>query len=99
MPWFMVDGESIYNKLREPVFHLVVFMDGKTEIPSLPDDLMAAWQGKIDSTVISLTPEIGKLFGTDKAFFLILRPDNYIGIISDNFSPDRVRSYLSNFIK
>src|SRR5688572_32528366 len=32
MPWFEIDGRSIYDSLREPVFHLVVFTDGKTEI-------------------------------------------------------------------
>lgn len=99
MPWFFVDGESVYERLRQPGFHLLVFTDGRTDIPPLPADLMAAWDGKIDSTVISLTPEISKIFGTDKAFYLILRPDNYIGIISDNFSGDAVREYLAKFTK
>lgn len=97
MPWFLVEGASVYNRLRQPVFHLVVFMDGKTEIPPLPDDIVTARQGKIDSTVITLTPDISKLFGTDRAFCLILRPDNYIGIISDNFTSDSVSNYLAKF--
>ena len=99
MPWFEINGASIYDRLRDPVFHLIVFADGKTEIPPLPEDLMQAWHGKIDSTVISLTPEMSKIFGADSAFYLILRPDNYIGMISDNFSSNTVSNYLSKFAK
>lgn len=95
MPYFEVEGESIYDRLREPVFHLVVFFDGKTDIPPLPNDLMKEWEGQIDSTVISLYPEIVDIFGTKESFFLILRPDNYIGLISNDFSPEVVPGYLN----
>lgn len=95
MPWFEVEGASIYDRLREPIFHLVVFFDGKTEIPPLPDDLMQEWDGLIDSTVISLYPNIADIFGAKNSFFVILRPDNYIGLISGEFSTDVVRNYLN----
>ena len=95
MPWFEVDGASIYDRLREPVFHLIVFFDGKTEIPPLPRDLMQEWDGLIDSAVISLYPNISEIFGIKQSFFVILRPDNYIGLISDKFLPDIVRNYLN----
>jgi 2-polyprenyl-6-methoxyphenol hydroxylase-like FAD-dependent oxidoreductase len=98
MPWFRVNGESIYDRLHEPVFHLVLFLDGKSEIPPLPPDLMKSWQGQIDTTVLDITSDISKIFGTTSSFFLILRPDNYIGFISDEFSPELVGKYLSNFI-
>src|SRR5258706_15842440 len=94
MPWFEVEGASIYDRLREPLFHLLIFFDGKTEIPPLPADLMQEWKGLIDSTVISLYPEIAEVFGTKKSFFVILRPDNYIGLISVDFSKELVRKYL-----
>ena len=95
MPWFEVEGASIYDRLREPKFHLIVFFDGKIEIPPLPDDLMKEWEGQIDSTVISLYPEIVEIFDMKESFFVILRPDNYIGLISDDFSPELVRKYLN----
>jgi 2-polyprenyl-6-methoxyphenol hydroxylase-like FAD-dependent oxidoreductase len=95
MPWFEVDGASIYDRLREPKFHLVVLYDGKTEIPPLAGDLMQEWDGLIDSTVISLYPNIAEIFGTTTSFYLILRPDNYIGLISEDFSPEEVRKYLN----
>ena len=95
MPWFEVEGASIYDRLREPKFHLIVFYDGKTEIPPLPDDLMREWDEQFDSTVISLYPNIAEIFGTTESFYVILRPDNYIGLISNDFSPNEVRKYLA----
>ncbi len=56
MPWFEVEGASIYDRLREPRFHFVGFFDGKTEIPPLPDDLDEKWKGQIDSTVYIALP-------------------------------------------
>ncbi len=99
MPWFEVESASIYDRLREPVFHLVVFYDGAAEIPPLADDLMKEWEGHIDSTVISLYPNISEIFGTKGSFFVILRPDNYIGLISDDFSPETVRNYLNRITR
>lgn len=95
MPYFEVEGASIYDRLREPVFHLIVFFDGKKEIPPLPDDPMQEWTGVIDSSVISLYPNVTEIFGVSESFFILLRPDNYIGLISNKFSPDLVRKYLN----
>ena len=95
MPWLLIDGKSIYDDLRAPLFHLVVFHDGQTEIPPLPTDLLTAWGGRIDSHFYSLFPHVAETFGTTQSFFLVLRPDNYIGLISNDFSPDEVRKYLN----
>ena len=97
MPWFEIGGRSIYDSLHKPVFHLLVFSDGKTEIPPLPDDLMKQWHGSIDSHVFSIDEKISSIFGSIRSFFLILRPDNYIGLISDEFAPEAVRGYLEKF--
>ena len=34
MPYFTIDGVSIYEKLKSPMFHLLTFSDGQTEIIS-----------------------------------------------------------------
>jgi len=58
---------------------------------------MSEWQGKIDSHFFDLSSRVAEKFGTSTSFFLILRPDNYIGMISDDFSPAAVETYLSRF--
>jgi hypothetical protein len=95
MPWFEVEGASIYDRLRDSKFHLIVFFDGKTEVPPLPDELLKEWEEVIDSTVISFYPNVAEIFGTTESFYMILRPDNYIGLISNDFAPDEVRKYLN----
>ncbi|HEV7700028.1 MAG TPA: FAD-dependent monooxygenase [Pyrinomonadaceae bacterium] len=95
MPWLTVDGHSIYDDLREPLFHLVIFHGGRSETDPQPDSLLKEWEGKLDSHSYSLFPHVAKAFGCDKSFFLILRPDNYIGMISDDLSTERVREYLT----
>lgn len=94
MPWFEIEGKSIYDDLREPLFHLVIFHDGKGDIPPLPNDLLTEWHGKIDSHFYALYPHIAEIFGKSRSFFMILRPDNHIGLISDNFSHEIISNYL-----
>jgi len=97
MPWFLVAGRSIYDELHAPTFHLLVFSDGTSEIPPLSDDLMAKWKGRIDSHFYTLDEEVKNAFGCGHSFFVILRPDNYIGLISYDFSPNLVETYLAKF--
>jgi 2-polyprenyl-6-methoxyphenol hydroxylase-like FAD-dependent oxidoreductase len=98
MPWFEIDGASVYDRLHEPMFHLIVFHDGISDVSPLPQDLMDEWKGRIDSTVIPLYPAIAEKFGARESFFVILRPDNYIGMISADFSPEAVEGYLGKFV-
>jgi len=97
MPWFEIDGASIYDSLHEPGFHLLLFLDGKTDVPPLPSNLMQRWTGLIDTHIFSTTETVAKAFGTNKPFFVLLRPDNYIGLIADEFSPDLIVKYLNQF--
>ncbi|MEQ1765092.1 MAG: FAD-dependent monooxygenase [Pyrinomonadaceae bacterium] len=97
MPWFEVDGQNIYDDLRSPTFHLVIFWDGKIEIPPLADDLLQKWSGRIDSHFYPLDEAVKNAFGCSHSFFVILRPDNYIGLISDDLSPNLVETYLAKF--
>lgn len=97
MPWFEVDGVSVYDSLHSPLFHLLIFDDGETEMPQLPMELMRQWDGLIDIHCFRLDDKMSKIFGTHSAFFIILRPDNYIGLISEDLSPGLIRSYLARF--
>ncbi len=97
MSWFEIGGRSIYDDLHAPMFQLVIFSDGKTEIPTLKDELLQKWKGRIDSHFYSLSKRSIEAFGCDRSFFTILRPDNYIGLLSDDLSPERVAEYLKKF--
>ncbi|MFM9904566.1 MAG: FAD-dependent monooxygenase [Pyrinomonadaceae bacterium] len=95
MPWVQVDGHSIYDGLKTPQFHLLYFHDGKGG-PGVMDNLIPDnWKERIDAQTFSLYPEIAEKFGSDGSFVVILRPDNYIGMISDDTSAENIQSYLN----
>lgn len=97
MPWFEIEGASIYDRLHDPGFHLLLFLNDQVEVPPLPDDLMQRWMEMIDTHVFSMNETISQAFGTTKPFFVLLRPDNYIGLISTEFSPELIVKYLDRF--
>lgn len=94
MPYFTVDGASIYDRLRDPKFHLIVFSDGKTELPDFSRSLSAGYPNLIDFHTIPLYPNIAETFGAKQSFMLILRPDNYIGLETTEVSVENAAGYL-----
>ena len=97
MPWFEIGGRSIYDYLRDPMFHLVVFSEGSADPIALRGSLTEKWRGRIDSHFFESSRDIYDRFGIDRPFFVIIRPDNYIGMISDDLSPDAIETYLKRF--
>ena len=92
MPYLLVDGKSVYDALRDPKFHLVSFSDG------LAEDGAAEIDGDFNPLLtrhhLPLYPHIAEAFGTTESFNVLLRPDNYIGLISKGDSLEPVEKYL-----
>ena len=85
MPYFLADGASIYDKLRDPKFHLLVFSDGEHGY----EDLKLEFENQYgDFNVVPLYPRVVKIFGTNRPFKVLLRPDNYIAFIGRDLSLD-----------
>ncbi len=94
MPYFEVENASIYDRLREPKFHLITFFDSDNKplspAKTLPNDLA-------DFHEIPLYPNIAEIFGAKQTFSVLLRPDNYIGLITEDVSGADLKTYLSRF--
>jgi 2-polyprenyl-6-methoxyphenol hydroxylase-like FAD-dependent oxidoreductase len=88
MPYFLVDGESVYDDLRAPRFHLITFFDGR-DLGELEE-----YAHLFDHHVMPLSPEALEAFGAAKPFQVLLRPDNYIGLISADTSSGPVTDYF-----
>lgn len=86
MPYFLVDGASVYDKLRQPKFHLLVFADRDDKYESSKSELESEYGDFIDFDVIAIDSRIVELFGTNQPFVVLLRPDNYIGFLSSNIT-------------
>jgi 2-polyprenyl-6-methoxyphenol hydroxylase-like FAD-dependent oxidoreductase len=91
MPYFEIEGASIYEKLKNPKFHLLTFFDGanKPQI-TIENDF-------VDAHEFPLYPNVAEIFGATQTFSVLLRPDNYIGLITSENAADEVRNYLNRF--
>lgn len=98
MPYFLIDGQSVYDRLHEPKFHLLVFSEAESDYTALLNEVESAYPRLIDYHHVSLQPRVEEIFGTSRPFMLLLRPDNYIGFISAEISSKRLREYLNNIV-
>jgi FAD binding domain len=94
MPYFLVDGQSIYDRLHTPKFHLLLFAGNEHWVGDLRQELEQEAIGAIELKVIPLNPQILEIFGTSLPFQLLLRPDNYIGFISKSASLTDLKTYI-----
>lgn len=89
MPFFRV-GRSIYDQLRAPKFHLLAFGGNGTHKTA------KNLKELVDTHTLPLTDEIMTHFGAYSPFAVLLRPDNYIGLISSEILDETLRDYFEN---
>jgi hypothetical protein len=89
MPWFEIEGVSIYKSLCTPSFHLLAFGESQDKIPG---------SEFLEIHSLPLTTEVKEYFGTDEPFVVLLRPDNYIGLIVPSDKIEIVSDYLNHLV-
>ena len=89
MPYFEIDGASIYERLKEPKFHLLTFFDGENKTAN------PAGNDFTDFSEMPLYPNVAEIFGATRTFSILVRPDNYIGLITDDLTGEDAAAYLS----
>jgi 2-polyprenyl-6-methoxyphenol hydroxylase-like FAD-dependent oxidoreductase len=92
VPYFLVNGESIFEKLKAPKFHLLLFGNGECdEFPNLGE--------LVDCHQISIDARISEIFGSENDFGLLLRPDNHIAFIASDMTAEKVADYFTRFVE
>jgi hypothetical protein len=99
MPYFTIDGASVYDRLREPKFHLLTFFDGQNEPPNPTAEFQNKYTDLFDFHQSPLYPNVAEIFGASETFSVLLRPDNYIGTISAGASFEAIENYLNRILK
>jgi 2-polyprenyl-6-methoxyphenol hydroxylase-like FAD-dependent oxidoreductase len=99
MPYFMIEEKGIYDWLHAPKFHLLTFSNGLEtgELTSSP--IQSEFAGVVDHLVFPLSPRVTEIFGSNKPFSVLLRPDNYIAFISSGDVLPELRAYFTNVIR
>jgi 2-polyprenyl-6-methoxyphenol hydroxylase-like FAD-dependent oxidoreductase len=98
MPYFRVDGENVYDQLRSPKFHLILFTDGQQRYEHLNQEIEFDYGDYIDFHTIPLYPKVVDLFGSHQSFMVLLRPDHYIAFISPTVSLNETKTYFDKVI-
>ena len=98
MPYFQVDGRNIFDRLQRPKFHFLVFARQPNGFHELKDELASQYPELLDFSAFANSPEVGEVFGTNKDFSVVLRPDNHVGTISSDNSSSHVEEYLIKLI-
>jgi hypothetical protein len=98
LPYFLDEGHSIYDRLHAPKFHLVSFID-PAHSDQMLTELVANRQDVIEQISIPLTREVEEKFGAKKPFNVLLRPDNYIALITSDTSPAAIESYFQKILR
>jgi 2-polyprenyl-6-methoxyphenol hydroxylase-like FAD-dependent oxidoreductase len=92
LPYFEVNGKSIFDEFKEPKFHVVRF--SKSGIKEGCDDFIQNFGHLADCHVVQITERVDEIFERQDDFSVFLRPDNHIAFISSEITPDTVREYL-----
>ena len=95
MPYFHVDGKSIYDNLREPKFHLLTFTSHESDYQREWSEIEGSCAPLLDHHVLPLGQSVIEAFGVSKPFIVLLRPDNHIGLISAEPRSSQVVAYLN----
>lgn len=92
LPYFLVNGQSIFDKLAEPKFHLLVFSNG--EHNALCEQFVREFGDVAACQVVPLDARVREIFEKENDFIVFLRPDNHIAFISSEISLNGAREYL-----
>jgi hypothetical protein len=98
MPYFLVDGSNVYDKLCDPKFHLIIFSNEDHNYRDLQLELHKECNTLIDFNIIPLYPRVIEIFGTNQSFKVLLRPDNYIGLLSTDLSLNDIKAYFNQLL-
>ncbi|MEO7151862.1 MAG: FAD-dependent monooxygenase [Burkholderiaceae bacterium] len=98
MPYFALDGGSVYDRLREPRFQLLTFSDAVADGVRL-HALAAEFAGGLSVQALPLDTTVRRSFGSQRPFCALLRPDNHLALLSHDTSGEPARAYLADLAR
>jgi 2-polyprenyl-6-methoxyphenol hydroxylase-like FAD-dependent oxidoreductase len=92
LPYFIVDGKSVFEKLKEPKFHLLLFSNQARD--GVCEEFKQRLGDLVDCHVVPISERVREIFEKEDEFSVFLRPDNHIAFMSPEMSPRMVAEYL-----
>jgi hypothetical protein len=94
LPYCMVNGVGLYDRLHAPKFHLLTFSDGQNDYADVTSGIAAGMSDFLDHHVVPLYARLVEIFGIDEPFSVLVRPDNHIALITAASDLEAVRQYF-----
>jgi len=98
LPYFEVDGRGVYEWLKAPKFHLLTFANDPESDANINAEVERQFTNVVDCHSFALTEHVAELFGTNRPFCVLLRPDNYIGFLSTEEPIAELTNYFATVI-
>jgi 2-polyprenyl-6-methoxyphenol hydroxylase-like FAD-dependent oxidoreductase len=95
MPYFLIDGTDVFQRLAAPKFHIVMVTDGRQQLGGPTTNLDPKFADWTDVTAVPLYPTLTELFGSDQPFTMLLRPDNYVAAIWPGLDATLAQDWLA----
>ena len=83
LPYILINDVSVYKLLTEPAFHLLII--GDTKPISVRSEFVKT---------IFLGMEEWAGLGVTQPLYILVRPDNYIGLLADEMNEEILNNYL-----
>lgn len=99
MPYITIDGQSVYDLLHAPKFHLLTFSNNLEPSELTNQAIQSEFGNLVDYLVFPLRPQVAEIFGSTRPFSVLLRPDNYLGFVSTGDPLPELRAYFTNVIR
>lgn len=97
-PYFEIDGGNFFSQLNEPKFHYLTF-DYNSDSAKIDAAIKTKYAKMVNFQKVPLYENIIEIFGTDKPFSVLIRPDNYIAFISEGHFAEEIEQYFAENVK
>jgi 2-polyprenyl-6-methoxyphenol hydroxylase-like FAD-dependent oxidoreductase len=91
-PYFEIEGKCVFDFLKTPKFHIVAF-GGKVEA-----EIITKYDEIIDYKEFELDETVKNIFEIEETFYVLVRPDNYISLLSTKNIEDELESYFEKHL-
>ena len=94
MPYLLVDGKGVYDWLHAPKFHLLTFSNDIDADEGTRNAVEREFGDVVDYHAFPITEQVSEIFGTDQPFHVVLRPDNYISLVTSEDPVAELQRYF-----
>lgn len=96
LPYFEVEGKSIYQRLKAPCFHLLILYDGESDLEPLYAEIESL--SLLQPLICPLYPFLVDRFESMSSTYLLVRPDLHVACIADITDLESLKIFFGRWL-